>query len=177
MLSSHLQQPGAHSGSYAFEHNDRHSSTRKRDRQIAKLMSPPETAERLWAELEQLVDLSDHPRLLQASDQHSNTRCAVTHAIPRILLFALQRLYWGRQDGMPRISFELSRPMISSGIFSSDNILLLIDVVNERTEMDSCEYAGLSVAEHRVNQSRNPDPHPADRRYRRVSGYCRGKRA
>jgi hypothetical protein len=38
--------------------------------------------------------------------------------------------------------------MISSGIFSPDNILLLIDVVDERTEMDSCEYARLSVAEH-----------------------------
>jgi hypothetical protein len=41
-------------------------------------MSPPETAERLWAELEQLVDLSDHPRLLQAMEVHNaiGTDCA-----------------------------------------------------------------------------------------------------
>jgi hypothetical protein len=71
MRFSRLQKLGAHSGTCAFEHYDRHSSTAngmglRMQMQIVKLMSALETAERLSTELEQLVDLRDHLRLLQA---------------------------------------------------------------------------------------------------------------
>jgi hypothetical protein len=86
---------------------------------------------------------------------------AIRHAVPGIRETLPGPVRWHAN-----LSRSNNRDHDFVGIFSADNIVQLIDIVDECTEPDDCEYASLSVAGGSCGRARCSDLHPAYRRYR-----------